>query len=224
MKRLFVVAVFVGEIDSGIGVSEKQSENIITLETFEADPLKGFPVHWESRGDKDEAKKIYWIEQEEGNKFLHARAGKHAIQIGLARVVAPQQFPQLRWRWRAKQLPSGSDERTAATYYSAAGVYVIFDSRIVPRILKYVWSATLPVGSRLQNPFYSRGQTIVLESGSSALGQWQQETVNFYQDYKDCFAREPDEVLGIGLLTSADLTKSEAVADYDDFTLLPADK
>lgn len=224
MKQLFVVAVLAIEICSGIGVSESQSENIITLETFEADPLKGFPTHWESRGDKDEAKKIYWIEQEEGNKFLRARARKHAIQIGLAHVVAPQQFPQLRWRWRARQLPSGSDERTAATYNSAAGVYVIFDSRIIPRIIKYVWSATAPVGSRLQNPFYSRGRTIVLQSGASALGQWQQETVNFYQDYKDCFAREPGKVLGIGLLTSADLTKSDAAADYDDFTLLPAEK
>lgn len=224
MTRLFVVAVLVVEICSGTGVSDSWSKNTITLETFEADPLKGFPAHWESRGDKGDAQEIYWIEQEEGDKFLRARASKHAIQIGLARVVAPQQFPQLRWRWRARQLPSGSDERTAATYYSAAGVYVIFDSRIVPHIIKYVWSATLPVGSRLQNPFYSRGQTIVLQSGTFALGQWQQETVNFYQDYKDCFAREPGEVLGIGLLTSADLTKSEASADYDDFALLPADK
>jgi hypothetical protein len=120
--------------------------------------------------------------------------------------------------------PERQHERTAATYYSAAGVYVIFDSRIVPRIIKYVWSATLPVWSRVPIPFYSRGKTIVLQSGTSALGQWQQETVNFYQDYKDCFAREPGEVLGIGLLANADLTKSEAAADYDDFVLLPADK
>ena len=115
MKQLVVVAVLAIEICSGTGVSESQSENIITLATFEADPLKGFPTHWESRGDRDEAKKIYWIEQEEGNKFLRARASKREIQIGLARVVAPQQFPQLRWRWRARELPCGCDERTPET-------------------------------------------------------------------------------------------------------------
>jgi Protein of unknown function (DUF3047) len=224
MNRLFVVTVLVAVIWSGTGLSENRSENTISLATFEAEPLKGFPANWESHGDKDEARKNYWIEQEENNKFLHARAGKHEIQIGLAREVAPQRFPRLRWRWRATQLPRGSDERSAATYYSAAGVYVLFDSRILPRIIKYVWSATLPVGSRLQNPFYWRGRTIVLRSGPSALGQWQQETVNFYQDYKDCFAREPGEVVGFGLLTSADLTMSEAEADYDDFALHPAEQ
>lgn len=224
MKQLFVVVVLIVELSSVPALSENRAEHIIILETFEAAPLKGFPPHWESHGDKNAAQKIYWIEQEEDNKFLRARASKHDIQIGLARVVAPQQLPHLRWRWRARQLPSGSDERSAATYFSAAGVYVLFDSRIVPRIIKYVWSTALPVGSRLRNPFYWRGRTIVLRSGPAALGQWQQETVNFYHDYKECFAREPDEVLGIGLLTSADLTKGEAEADYDDFALHPADQ
>ena len=52
-----------------------------------------------------------------------------------------------RWRWRVMQLPSGGDEGRKATHDSAAGVYVIFDNRILPRVLKYVWSATLPVGT-----------------------------------------------------------------------------
>lgn len=223
MTRGSVVVALVVALQVETGRAENPPDKSISLETFEATPLKGFPPHWESRGDQVNARAMYWIEQEEGNKFLHARASKHDIQIGLVREIDPQRFPRLRWRWRARQLPLGGDERAAATYHSAAGVYVIFDSRIVPRIIKYVWSAALPVGSRLRNPFYWRGRTIVLRSGPSALGQWQQETVNFHQDYKDCFASDPGTVLGIALLTSADVSKSEAEADYDDFALHPAE-
>jgi hypothetical protein len=120
-----------------------------------------------------------------------------------------------------RQLPRGGDERHAESYDSAAGVYVLFGSRMLPRVLKYVWSATVPVGARLQNPLYWRGKTIVLRSGAAAVGEWTEETVNFYRDYRDLFASEPDDILGIALMTSADSTKSAAEADYDDFQLLP---
>lgn len=103
-------------------------------------------------------------------------------------------------------------------------MYVLFDSKLVPRVIKYVWSATVPVGSRLQNPLYWRGKTVVLQSGSAATNTWQEETVDFYRDYKDLFGEEPGEALGIALLTSADSTKSGAEADHDDFVLLPPEK
>src|SRR5581483_8533027 len=89
--------------------------------------------------------------------------------------------------------------------------------------IKYVWSSTVPVGTRLQNPLYWRAQMVVVESGSACLGEWKPETVNFYQDYKTLFGAEPGKVLGIGLMTSSSFTKSVAVADYDDFLLLERD-
>jgi Protein of unknown function (DUF3047) len=91
----------------------------------------------------------------------------------------------------------------------------------MPRILKYVWSASVPAGAHVQNPFYWRAKVIVLRSGDLALGQWREETVNFSTDYRRVFGAAPDQVLGIGLMTSADSTKSIAEADYDDFLLLP---
>jgi hypothetical protein len=129
----------------------------------------------------------------------------------------------LRWRWRAIQLPPEGDERAEATNDSASGVWVVFDNRVLPRALKYVWSTTQPVGTRLTNPGYWRAKTIVLRSGSTHLGTWQEETVNIYQDYKAFFGEEPGEVQGIAVKTSSDSTKSVAVADYDDFTLHAAD-
>ncbi|MGE0685024.1 MAG: DUF3047 domain-containing protein, partial [Candidatus Binatia bacterium] len=205
-------------------VASQTQPGAVQLENFDEYPQLAFPSRWKPHGDHREAAKIYRVEEADGNRFLHAHAETKAIQIGLAYPVAPQQLPRLRWRWRVRQLPLGGDERQAETFDSAAGVYVLFDSRIAPRILKYVWSATVPIGLRLQSPLYWRAKTIILRSGDGALGEWREETVNFYQDYQDLFGREPNEVLGIALLTSADSTKSVAKADYDDFTLLPSEK
>ncbi len=90
-------------------------------------------------------------------------------------VCQPREFPRLRWRWRVAQLPPGGDERRPETHDSAAGVYVIFDNHIFPRVIKYVWSATVPEGTRLQNPLYWRAKMVVLRSGPSGLGEWHQE-------------------------------------------------
>lgn len=207
---------------SALTSAAQAQTDAVQLENFDEYPQLAFPSRWKPHGDQSEAAKIYRVEEANGNRFLHAHAEAKAIQIGLAHTVAPQQFPRLRWRWRVRQLPLGGDERRAETFDSAAGVYVLFDSRIAPRVLKYVWSATVPIGLRLQNPLYWRAKTIILQSGDSAVGEWREETVNFYQDYQDLFGGEPSEVLGIALMTSADSTRSAAKADYDDFALLPS--
>src|SRR5215471_2053182 len=115
------------------------------LDSFEQYPLLTFPAQWQVRGDDATARRIYQVAEEHGDRFLHARADRQAIQIGLAHAVQPRLFPRLCWRWRVLQLPPGGKEGRKETHDSAAGVYVIFDNSIVPRIIKYVWSTTLPV-------------------------------------------------------------------------------
>lgn len=199
------------------------SDQGILLEDFEKSPLQAFPSRWKVRGDEDAAQVIYRVAEENGNRFLHAYADRQAIQIGLVRVIQPREFPVLRWRWRVLQLPTGGNEARKETHDSAAGVYVIFDNTLFPRVIKYVWSTTVPAGTRLQNPLYWRAKMIVLRSDADGLGAWRQETVNFYRDYQELFGAEPGPVQGIGLMTSASFTQSVASADYDDFLLLPSE-
>jgi hypothetical protein len=198
------------------------TNQVVPLETFEEDAPSAFPKEWKVRGSEDEAKIVYRVTEENGNHFLHARAEKQSVQIGLSRTFPPQQFPVLQWRWRVKALPAGADERTLKTNDSAAGVYVVFDSTIVPRAIKYVWSASLPVGTQIDSPAYWRAKVVVLESGPPVAGEWRNETVNFYEDYKKLFGFEPSEVEGVALLTDSDTTATVAEADYDDFMLLTA--
>jgi len=189
------------------------------LENFEAYSNEAFPSKWRCRSD--EARKIYRVESEGGNRFLRAYADKQAFQIGLEHIFDPRQQRRLTWRWRVRKLPQGADERDANKHDSAAQVYVVFDNQYWPRILKYIWSSELPAGTHFTNPLYSRGQVIVLRNGQSQKDRWFEEEVNFYEDYRRLFAAEPGKVQGIGILTSSDSTQSVASADYDDFTLLP---
>jgi len=194
-------------------------ENGVSLENFEQYPLEAFPNSWKVRGDKNVARVVYRVAEEDGNRFLHAHAESQDVQIGLTKTFPPKQFPILQWRWRAKQLPVGANEQKVKTNDSAASVYVIFDSTLVPRAIKYVWSSSLPVGVHLTSPVYWRAKVVVLKSGAAAADSWRTETVNFYEDYKRLFDAEPGEVKGVAILTDSDATATVAEADYDDFAL-----
>jgi hypothetical protein len=191
----------------------------VVLEDFEKHGAANFPKNWWAGASGAEG--VYRIEVESGYRFLHARAENRGVPIGLEYVFNPKKLRHLSWRWRLRTLPSGADERNAAKHDAAAQVYVVFDNQYWPRVIKYIWSASLPVGTRFTNPLYDRGRVVVLKSGPSDRSMWQEEKVNFYAEYRKFFGNEPGEVQGIGLLTSSDSTKSVAAADYDDFVLLP---
>lgn len=219
--------VFVIMMLSGVTVTQAsdqaaETKNILPLENFEQYSPQAFPNSWKVRGDEDTARVIYRIVEEDGNHFLRARAEKQGVQIGLTKTFHPKQFPVLQWRWRVQQLPVGGNEKVLKTNDSAAGVYVVFDSTVMPRAIKYVWSSSLPVGTQVDSPAYWRAKVVVLESGGAAVGEWRQEAVNFYEDYRKLFGFEPGEVEGVALLTDSDTTSTVAEADYDDFTLLDA--
>ncbi len=192
----------------------------IALANFDTDPPLTFPQQWQIHGDEETARDVYTVVAEEGNQFLRAYADKQDVQIGISRLIKAKEFPHLRWRWRAKQLPPGANERAVKTNDSVASVYVIFDSKLFPRAIKYVWSSSLPIGTRFISPVYWRSHTVVLQSGATQANKWQLETVNFYHDYKTLFGDEPSAVLGFAVLTDSDMTNSIAEADYDDFAVL----
>jgi hypothetical protein len=191
----------------------------VVLEDFEKHGTANFPKNWWLGGTG--AEQVYRIEAESDYRFLHARAENRGVPIGIEYVFNPKKLRHLRWRWRLRTLPAGADERVAEKHDAAAQVYVIFDNQYWPRVVKFVWSASLPVGTRFTNPLYDRGRVVVLRSGPADRGTWQEERVNFYAEYRKFFGNEPGEAQGIGILTSSDATKSVAAADYDDFVLLP---
>ncbi len=56
----------------------------VAVETFETDALLAFPQGWSALKDAQEARGIYRVAEEDGNRFLRAHAEKQGIMIALS--------------------------------------------------------------------------------------------------------------------------------------------
>lgn len=194
----------------------------ILVDDFEDASVGGFPSAWKAwRGDDDLARNLYSIQEEDGNKFL--KASDDGTSIIIRKQMDdwnPREFPILSWRWRANVLPEDGDERVGPKNDSAVAVYVVLDQNFfrIPKTLKYVWSTTLPIGTRHRRDGIGRPNVIVLQSGPEKVGQWVSESVNVYEDFERTFGkRPPKSAIGIGVLTDGNATHTPSMGDYDDF-------
>lgn len=133
------------------------------LEDFERYAVGGPPVgEWESRGG--DSKDEYSIKVEDGNHFLSAKDEGKSVQLFMKKGWDLKKFPILSWRWRARVLPEGADERHPKKNDSAAGVYVVFPRQwFIPETIKYVWSTTAPKDTEINK---GKGfHIVVLRSG-----------------------------------------------------------
>jgi hypothetical protein len=186
---------------------------------FNKDASGSLPMGWEAHGASDPTTTYQVRSEPDGNRYIAARSQGTDVQLGIRLAAKSQESSILSWRWRVWELPRGADERVLKTLDSAASVYAVFGSRFFPRILKYVWSTSAPAGSSFKHPNSSRMAIIVLNSGSSSLGQWMLLRRNLAEDYKQAFGSQPDNLIAIAIKTDSDSTHSSAQADYDDIQL-----
>ena len=62
---------------------------------------------------------------------------------------------------------------------------MIFYNRILPGMIKYMWSGIVPVGLRFIRPLYSRARFVVLRSGAAEPGQWFEERLTSMRTTKN---------------------------------------
>lgn len=132
---------------------------------------------------------------------------------------------KLDWSWRAIKLPEQADECNSKKGDSPAVVYVTWRRTLRWYSLKFVWSATRPPGTicdRRRNAFVAQ-DTVVLESGGP-LGVWKRESVDLWKLFRDHFEdgdKDADipSLIGLGVMTDGDQTKTESTGDYADFVL-----
>ncbi len=233
MRFCIICTLLLTLLVCGVIMSSDEGIDVLEVETFATSGRLGHLEGWVSASG--EFKDSYKIGEEKSNYFLEARVKDRGDIIAKEFSYNLKEFPILSWRWRALKLPEGGDERYKSSGDSVAGIYVIFPSlfkpekfksrwgikipvpnRLKPECIKYVWSSSLPKGTVTESPYSKKTYIIVLENGSSPLSQWVTEEVNVYEDFKRLFHKEPEEVRAIGILTDADDTSSEAMADYDD--------
>jgi hypothetical protein len=195
------------------------AQPLFTL-NFENDEVGKFPTGWSSR-DKENMGRVYSVRAENGHRFLHADAKGISVQIGLEKAWGLEEFPILRWRWRARVFPEGTNEREKSGNDSVLSVYVVLGGWPIPSSIKYIWSDTLPVGIAFDSPHSSKTKIFVVRSGRSLAGNWLTEERNVLADYHSLFGEgeKNPSARGILLLTDSDNTMTRAVGDYDSLSI-----
>lgn len=163
------------------------------LEDFGQPDGDGFPVGWEGSRSTITAKETYTIQIEDGTHFLQAKGANQRVYT---KKISwdPKVQPILKWRWRVRSIPEDAD--------LVAAVFANLDTDLVfiPVSTKYVWSARKNKGVTTDGGFFSPTE-VVIRSGRQPVGEWIEEEVNAYEDFKQIHQHEPaPQAWGISLL------------------------
>jgi Protein of unknown function (DUF3047) len=182
------------------------------------------PVEGPSSGPE-----VYYdvVEQPEGALLQgRYRPGMQSVTMG---IPVPDHLTRrvrrVRWSWRARAFPERGDECREGRGDSAASVSLAFKRGLKWYVLKYVWSSVSRLGAvcdRKRTLLLAR-DTIVLERGG-APGTTRREVVDVRRAFIDHFAggderAEVPDLVGIGLMTDGDQTRSESGAEWMGFEL-----
>lgn len=157
----------------------------LVLEDFQAKETDGFPTSWdhESQRSHTKGRDAYKVQAENGANYLSAKdAGQRIKKKKID--WDPKAYPVLTWRWRLNKAATGT-EPLAAIYAS-----LDTDLMFIPVFTKYIWSATKPEGTLTEGGMFS-GSEIVVQTGTQDVGQWFEERVNVYEDFKRIHQHEP---------------------------------
>ena len=73
----------------------------------------------------------------------------------------------------------------------------------------------------IKSPRTDRIRKLVVESGAARLNQWLDYERDIRADYRRVFGEEPGALVGVGLMTDSDNTRSQAHAWYGPLHFVP---
>jgi hypothetical protein len=174
---------------------------------------------WKSKSFKDETQ--YTFVKEGDATVLKAYSKSAASGLFKKIKVNPREYPVIRWSWKIDHTLKKEDAARKDGDDFAARVYVIFPSIFFWRTkaIIYVWSAKLPKGSSMRNPYSSNVIFVPVESGDEQVGKWVHEERNYFEDYRKLFGGDPPKLGAVAVMTDTDNTSEEATAWYGDIYL-----
>jgi hypothetical protein len=167
---------------------------------------------------------------------LMANAMSSASMLRKDLRVEPEQLGQLSFSWQVKKLIENADMAQRDHDDSPVRLVLAFDgdrSLFSPKnamlselshavsgrpmpyaTLMYVWCNQRPVESVILNPRTDRIRKMVIETGGGRVGQWLSYERNIRSDFEKAFGEPPGALIGIGIMTDSDNTRSHAQAWY----------
>lgn len=187
----------------------------------------------------------YEVVDDAGTAAFRARSACSAsgLALDLTRIdLAGRELHGLRWKWRVGQFPSTEDEQAKPGDDFAARVLVLYRlnearatwldrvkarvaagwyGREMPgRAIEFVWTKSLPPGTRWKNPYQESVAMVATRSGVSSSSEWHSETVDLAREQRLSLDDAGAVPVGLAIMTDSDNTCSEATAWYSAFRLI----
>lgn len=179
--------------------------------------------------------------RKDGRDAMSATSRSSASMLRKVIRIEPGELDAVRFSWKVPELIAQADMALREADDSPVRVVLMFEGdrskfssknamlselaraltgeELPYATLMYVWCNTRPAGSVILNPRTDRIRKLVVESGGGKLQQWVDYERNIRADYKTAFGEEPGALVGIGIMTDSDNTRSQAKSWYGPVTV-----
>jgi hypothetical protein len=179
--------------------------------------------------------------RKDGRDAVAVIAASSASMLRSKVRIEPAELGSVRFSWKVPQLIAGADMALRDADDSPVRVVLVFEgdrSRFSARdgalselvhtltgeqmpyaTLMYVWCNRRAPGSVIANPRTNRIRTLVVESGTGHLNRWLDYERDIATDFRRAFGEAPGALVGIGIMTDSDNTRSQAHAWYGPLRL-----
>lgn len=173
-----------------------------------------------------------------GITVLKVESDNSAGSVGLPFSVDTSLTPVMSWRWKVNRVLDKADINTKLGDDYAARVYVLFDmplaslsfadrtkirlarmiagDEVPTAAICYVWDNKSAIGYNRWSPFTNRVRTIVLQSGSTSVNQWANESRDVADDFRAAFGIEPPRIIGVAIGNDSDQTDEKVTTWFGD--------
>jgi len=188
-------ALMWGGVVIGQAVPPQTGNAAPILEDFSKAEPDGFPQGWQASRSEAATRNAYVVQREGDQTFLKTKGVDSRLRIFKRVAWDPKAYPIVTWRWRVRTPITGPEP--------AAALFVSLDEDFfgIPVNTKYIWSPNLAKGTVVEGGFFRPAQ-VVLRTNQDKVGEWLEERVNAYEDFKRIHNHEPaPKAWGISLVT-----------------------
>ena len=179
--------------------------------------------------------------RKDGRDAMVAHSKSSASMVRRVVRIEPDELSSVRFSWKVPDLITQADMALREADDSPVRIVLAFEgdrSRFSAKnamlselaraltgeelpyaTLMYVWCNTRKAGSVIINPRTDRVRKLVVESGAGKLRQWVDYERDIRADYEKAFGEAPGALVGIGIMTDSDNTRTTTHAWYGPVTL-----
>jgi hypothetical protein len=181
---------------------------------------------------------LYTIETNEKESYLKAESAASASALVYNKEFNVSEYPNMRWRWRAKNVyekgeigTKDGDDYPLRIYITFKydpkkagfleklryeGAKMLYGEYPPHSALNYVWANKEHKERIVTSPYTGKTKIIIIEKGLSRIDTWETKEVNILKDYKEAFGEDPPAQASIAIMNDSDNT-GEGATSYIDY-------